>query len=78
MTAEPARSCGKGLAHFYRTRRYDEHHRFAFLDLSVIAPDGAEPETNGWPGHRFTDFFTLVKIDHEWEILSKVFHLHPN
>jgi hypothetical protein len=28
-------------------------------------------------GHRFTDFFTLVKIDGRWQILSKVFCLHP-
>ena len=30
-----------------------------------------------WTGHRFTDFFTLVKIDGRWQILSKVFYLHP-
>jgi len=28
----------------------DEHHRFAFLDLSVIDPEGTEPETKGWIG----------------------------
>ena len=28
----------------------DEHHRFAFLDLSVIDPEGSEPETKGWTG----------------------------
>lgn len=33
-------------------------------------------ELDNWTGHRFTDFFTLVKIDGEWQILSKVFHLH--
>lgn len=30
-----------------------------------------------WTGHRFTDFFTLVKVDGNWQILSKVFYLHP-
>lgn len=34
-------------------------------------------ELYNWTGHRFTDFFTLVKIDGRWQILSKVFHLHP-
>ena len=34
-------------------------------------------ELNNWTGHRFTDFFTLVRIDGRWQILSKVFHLHP-
>lgn len=28
----------------------DEHHRFAFLDLSVIDPEGSEPQKNGWVG----------------------------
>jgi len=28
----------------------DEHHRFAFLDLSVVNPDGAEPGTKTWVG----------------------------
>ena len=30
-----------------------------------------------WTGHRFTDLFTLLKIDGEWKIMNKVFHLHP-
>ncbi len=30
-----------------------------------------------WTGHRFTDLFTLLKIDGEWKITNKVFHLHP-
>ena len=30
-----------------------------------------------WTGHRFTDFFTLLKIDGVWKIMNKVFHLHP-
>jgi hypothetical protein len=33
-------------------------------------------ELDNWTGHRFTDFFTLVRIDGRWQILSKVFHLH--
>jgi catechol 2,3-dioxygenase-like lactoylglutathione lyase family enzyme len=28
----------------------DEHHRFAFLDLSAIDPEGNEPEGTGWVG----------------------------
>ena len=34
-------------------------------------------ELDNWTGHRFTDFFTLVRIDGRWQIVSKVFHLHP-
>ncbi len=29
-----------------------------------------------WTGHRFTDLFTLLKIDGQWKIMNKVFHLH--
>jgi len=28
----------------------DEHHRFAFLDLSVVDPEGADPDTKSWVG----------------------------
>jgi hypothetical protein len=34
-------------------------------------------ELHNWTGHRFTDFFTLARIDDRWQIMSKVFHLHP-
>ena len=33
-------------------------------------------ELNNWTGHRFTDLFTLLKVDGEWKIMNKVFHLH--
>ena len=33
-------------------------------------------ELENWSGRRFTDLFTLVKVDGEWKIISKVFHLH--
>jgi hypothetical protein len=34
-------------------------------------------ELHNWNGHRFTDFFTLVRIEGQWQIMSKVFYLHP-
>ncbi len=34
-------------------------------------------ELDNWTGQRFTDLFTLLKIDGEWKIMNKVFHLHP-
>jgi hypothetical protein len=37
----------------------------------------ARIEIDNWTGHRFTDFFTLVKIDGRWLILNKVFFMHP-
>lgn len=33
-------------------------------------------ESDNWTGHRFTDFFTLLKVDGKWKIMNKVFHLH--
>ena len=37
----------------------------------------ARLETDNWTGHRFTDLFTLLKVDGEWKIMNKVFHLYP-
>ena len=34
-------------------------------------------ELDNWTGHRFTDLFTMLKVDGEWKIMNKVFHLHP-
>ncbi len=33
-------------------------------------------ELDKWAGRRFTDFFTLLKVDGNWKIMNKVFHLH--
>ena len=37
----------------------------------------ARLELDNWTGHRFTDMFTLLKVDGEWKIISKVFYMHP-
>ena len=36
----------------------------------------ARVESDNWTGYKFTDFFTLLKIDGQWKIINKVFHLH--
>ena len=33
-------------------------------------------ELENWSGHRFTDLFTVLKVDGEWKIINKIFHLH--
>lgn len=33
-------------------------------------------ELDDWTGYRFTDLFTLLKVDGRWQITNKVFHLH--
>ncbi len=34
-------------------------------------------ELDNWTGSRYTDMFTLLKVDGKWKIMNKVFHLHP-
>lgn len=36
----------------------------------------ARVETDDWSGHRFTDLFTLLKLNDGWKVMNKVFHLH--
>ncbi len=33
-------------------------------------------ELNNLAGSRYTDLFTMLKVDGEWKIMNKVFHLH--
>lgn len=50
--------------------------RLAAIDITgTIAT--ARLELDNWTGHKFTDMFTLLKLDGEWKIISKVFYLHP-
>ncbi len=49
--------------------------RIAAIDLiGTVATVRLELEN--WTGYRFTDLFTLLKVDGEWKIMNKVFHLH--
>lgn len=50
--------------------------RIAAIDVaSTIATVRLELEN--WSGRRFIDMFTLLKIDGQWKIISKVFYLYP-
>jgi len=33
-------------------------------------------ELDNWTGYRFTDLFTMLKVEGEWKIMNKVFHAH--
>lgn len=49
-----------------------------FTSIDVVGTAASvRLDADNWTGHRFTDFFNLVKIDGRWKILSKVFYLHP-
>ncbi len=50
--------------------------RIARIDL-VDTVATVRLELDNWTGARFTDLFTLIKVDGEWKIMNKVFHLHP-
>ena len=50
--------------------------RIASIDV-VESVATVKLELDNWSGHRFTDMFTLLKVDGQWKIMNKVFHLHP-
>ena len=50
--------------------------RIASIDIAETVAT-VRLELDNWTGHRFTDMFTLLKVDGEWKIISKVFHVHP-
>ncbi len=50
--------------------------RIASIDL-IDTVATVRLELDDWTGHRFTDLFTPLKVDGEWKIMNKVFHLHP-
>ncbi len=49
--------------------------RIASIDV-VDSVATVRLELDNWIGSRYTDMFTLLKVDGEWKIMNKVFHLH--
>ena len=49
--------------------------RIASIDLAGTVAT-VRLELDNWTGSRFTDLFTLLKVDGEWKIINKVFHVH--
>ncbi len=49
--------------------------RIASIDLATTVAT-VRLELTNLNGARYTDMFTLLKVDGEWKIMSKVFHLH--
>ena len=50
--------------------------RIASIDIiDTIA--AVRLELYNWNGHRYTDIFTLLKVEGAWKIMNKVFHQHP-
>ena len=49
--------------------------RIASIDL-IDTVATVRLELYNWIGHRYTDLFTMLKVDGEWKIMNKVFHFH--
>ena len=49
--------------------------RIASIDITGTVAT-VRLELENWTGFRFTDLFTLLKVDGDWKIMNKVFHLH--
>ncbi len=49
--------------------------RIAGIDLAETVAT-VRLELTNLNGARYTDMFTLLKVDGDWKIISKVFHLH--
>ena len=49
--------------------------RIASIDIAKTVAT-VRLELTNLNGARYTDMFTLLKVDGEWKIMSKVFHLH--
>ncbi len=54
----------------------DIQARLSSIDVVGTCANVRIDEDN-WTGHRFTGFFNLLKFDGRWQVVSKVFYLHP-
>jgi hypothetical protein len=54
----------------------DVQFRLSSIDV-VGTCASVRADVDNWTGHRFTDFFNLLKFDGQWKVVSKVFYLHP-
>ncbi len=53
----------------------DLQARIASIDV-VDTVATVRLELNNLAGSRYTDLFTLLKVDGDWKIMNKVFHFH--
>jgi len=64
-----------GLSQTASDDEADAVSRVASIDL-IDTVATVRLELDNWTGGRYTDLFTLLKVDGEWKIMNKVFHLH--
>ena len=53
----------------------DLQARIASIDLAETVAT-LRLELSDLGGYRYTDLFTLLRVEGDWKIMSKVFHLH--
>jgi hypothetical protein len=51
------------------------HARIVGIDIVDTIAE-VRLELDDWNGRRFTDLFTLLKVDGAWKIMNDVFHQH--
>ena len=54
---------------------YDLESRVTSVDVAGTVAT-VRLELRNWTGLCFTDLFTLLKVDGQWQIMNKVFHLN--
>ena len=59
----------------YENHINTEHQPIVNIDIEGTVAT-VRLESDNWSGHKFTDLFTLLKLENEWKIMNKVFHLH--
>ena len=56
----------------------DEANRKRRIAMVDVTGDAAVAKVElDYPDAFITDYFTLLKVNGEWKIMNKVFHLHP-
>jgi hypothetical protein len=53
----------------------DVEFRISSMDITGSCAS-VRIDVDNWTGHRFTDYFNLVKFGDQWKVVSKVFYLH--
>jgi hypothetical protein len=52
--------------------------QFRLSSIDIVGSSASvRVDIDDWTGHRFTDFFNMVKFDGDWKVVSKIFYIHP-
>jgi hypothetical protein len=72
------RSGEEYVAGFRGTPAADEAQRRRWIEMVDVAGNAAVAKVIlDYPAARFTDYFTLLRVDGRWQIMNKTFHAEP-